>query len=73
MNLHSNIGREVRFIVIHPKYGRIEVLAYCGLEAKIMAANEWDVPYTEIADSKVGVEKAALEEFKRNERRKHDE
>lgn len=66
MNLHFSFGEEVRFIVIHPKYGQKEVLAYCGLEAKIIAANEWNVSYSEIADSKVGVEKAALQ-------RLHDE
>ena len=65
MDLHSSFGREVRFIVIHPKYGRREVLAYCGLEAKLIAANEWNVSYAEIADSKVGVERAVLEEYKK--------
>ena len=61
MDLHSNFGQEVRFLVIHPKYGRKEVLAYCGLEAKLIAANEWNVSYDDIKDSKVGVEKAALQ------------
>lgn len=63
MNLTSSFGREVRFVVIHPVLGQKEVLAYCGLEAKIAAANEWNVPFTEVQDAKVGVEKEALRMF----------
>lgn len=61
MNLTFSFGEPVRFLAVHPKHGQVVVRAYCGLEAKIEAANAWDVPYTDIEkECKVGVENAAL-------------
>ncbi len=67
MKLSFSFGEPVRFLISHPKYGDVVVTAYCGLEAKIEAANHWDVPYMEIKDSKVSVETAALRRLARCE------
>jgi hypothetical protein len=51
----------VRMLVIHPKYGKLEVRAYCILDAKLQAANIWDITLDDLQRAQIGIEKAALE------------
>ncbi len=51
----------VRMRVLHPTLGMFEVPAYCPIDARLQAANHWDVPYEEVRQCKVAVETAALQ------------
>ena len=51
----------VRFLVVHPAHGELVVPAYCVVDAKIQAANHWEVAYEDIAaQCRIGVDKEAL-------------
>lgn len=49
-------------IVIHPKYGTVEVKAYCRTDAKLQAANIWDVTLDDLQRVQIGVEKGVADE-----------
>lgn len=51
----------VRMQVYDPTYGKLEVRAYCRVDAKLQAAAEWGVDFTDLARAKVAVETAALD------------
>ena len=51
----------VRMLVLHPAYGKVEVRAYCPLDAKLQAANLWDVLLDDLDRAQVGIEKGDLE------------
>lgn len=51
----------VRMLVLHPEYGSLEVRAYCHLDAKLQAANIWDVTLEDLRRAQIGIEKCVLE------------
>lgn len=51
----------VRMLVLHPEYGQLEVRAYCPFDAKLQAANIWDVPLEDLRRAQIGIEKCVLE------------
>lgn len=51
----------VKMRVLHPTLGMFETPAYCPLDAKLQAANHWDVPFEETRLCKIAVETAALQ------------
>lgn len=53
----------VRMLVLHPKFGKVEVKAYCRVDAKIQALAQW--PEADLGEMKVAVETEALKNAKR--------
>ncbi len=51
----------VRFQVLHPEHGAVIVMATCAVQAKLEAAKAWKVYFEDIINSKVAVERAALQ------------
>ena len=65
MKASFNFTEPVRFLVVHPQYGQVVVQAYCVFDAKMQAANQWEVPVMDIAaQCKVGIDKQVLREMK---------
>ncbi len=60
----------VRMQVLHPKYGKCEVRAYCAVDAKMQASALWKE--ADWGEMRVAVETAALRQAQREGTRNED-